>query len=84
MTLPTFDKELYTTSNSFGLLRKELIEHLGYDHAKTFLLRYGWNLGVAHAKEVDRMQLRLREKLDSASSYHLNTGQITDLVPKEY
>ena len=80
MTLPTFDKELYTTSNSFGLLRKELIEHLGYDHAKTFLLRYGWNLGVAHAKEVDRMQLRLREKLDSASSYHLNTGQITDLV----
>ena len=80
MTLPTFDKELYTTSNSFGLLRKELIEHLGHDHAKTFLLRYGWNLGVAHAKEVDRMQLRLREKLDCAATYHLNTGQITDLV----
>ncbi|MFJ8066173.1 V4R domain-containing protein [Psychrobacillus sp. NPDC096426] len=80
MTLPTFDKELYTTSNSFGLLRKELIEHLGHDHAKTFLLRYGWNLGVAHAKEVDRMQLRLREKLDCASTFHLNTGQITDLV----
>ncbi|MFJ7827328.1 V4R domain-containing protein [Psychrobacillus sp. NPDC096623] len=80
MTLPTFDKELYTTSNSFGLLRKELIEHLGHEHAKTFLLRYGWNLGVAHAKEVDRMQLRLREKLDCAATYHLNTGQITDLV----
>lgn len=80
MTLPTFDKELYTTSNSFGLLRKELIEHLGHDYAKIFLLRYGWNLGVAHAKEVDRLPLRLREKLDCASSYHLDTGQITDLI----
>lgn len=80
MTLPTFDKALYTTSNSFGLLRKELIEHLGHEYAKVFLLRYGWNLGVAHAKEVDRLPLRLREKLDSASAYHLDTGQITDLI----
>lgn len=74
------DKQLFSTTGTFGLLRKELIEHLGLEHAKVFLRRYGWNLGVAHAKEVDQQPLTLREKLDSASGYHLNSGQITDVI----
>ncbi|QFK71916.1 polyketide synthase regulator [Pradoshia sp. D12] len=74
------DKELFTTANTIGLLRKELIETLGLEHAKIFLQRYGWNIGVTHAKEVEQRPLSLREKLDSASGYHLNSGQITDLI----
>ncbi|WP_455663061.1 XylR N-terminal domain-containing protein [Pradoshia sp.] len=74
------DKELFTTMTTIGLLRKELIETLGLEHAKIFLQRYGWNLGVAHAKEVEQRPLSLREKLDCATLYHLNSGQITDLI----
>lgn len=74
------DKHLFSTTGTFGLLRKELIEHLGLEHAKVFLRRHGWNLGVTHAKEVEQQPLSLREKLDSASGYHLNSGQITDVI----
>lgn len=75
-----YDKQLFSTTASFGLLRKELIEHLGIDHAKVFLQRHGWNLGVAHAKELDNQPLSIREKLDCASGYHLQSGQITDVI----
>ncbi|MGX9134837.1 V4R domain-containing protein [Rummeliibacillus sp. JY-2-4R] len=74
------DKELVTTTGTFGLLRKELIENLGLEHAKFFLQRYGWNLGVVHAKEVEHRPMSLREKLDCASGYHLNSGQISDVI----
>lgn len=74
------NKELFSTAGTFGLLRKELIEHLGIDYAKAFLRRYGWNIGVVHAKEVAQKPLNIREKLDSASGYHLNSGQITDVI----
>ena len=74
------EKELFTTTTTIGLLRKELIETLGLEHAKIFLQRYGWNLGVAHAKEVEQRPISLREKLDCASGYHLDSGQITDLI----
>ena len=79
-TATYIDKELYSTTNTFGLLRKELIESLGHDYAKIFLLRYGWNIGVTHAKEVEQQPLSLREKLDCATGYHLSSGQITDLI----
>ena len=79
-SINTADKELFTTATTIGLLRKELIETLGLEHAKIFLQRYGWNIGVTHAKEVEQRPLSLREKLDSASGYHLNSGQITDLI----
>lgn len=71
---------MYTTTNTFGILRKELIESLGLEYAKFFLLRYGWNIGVSHAKEVDQSTLTLTEKLNSATGYHLASGQITDLI----
>lgn len=74
------DKELYSTTNTFGILRKELIESLGLEYAKYFLLRYGWNIGVSHAKKVEHTPLSLSEKLSSASGYHLSSGQITDLI----
>ncbi|MER1988518.1 MAG: V4R domain-containing protein [Solibacillus isronensis] len=74
------DKALYTTTNTFGILRKELIESLGLEYAKFFLQRYGWNIGITHAKEVDYLPLTLTEKLNSAVGYHLASGQITDLL----
>lgn len=74
------DKELYSTTNTFGILRKELIESLGLEYAKFFLLRYGWNIGVSHAKKLEHAPLSLSEKLNSASGYHLSSGQITDLI----
>ena len=43
-------------SSAFGALRRELIDTLGIQRAKGFLLRYGWDCGVN-----DGFQLKERE-----------------------
>ncbi|WP_042348493.1 XylR N-terminal domain-containing protein [Bacillus massiliigorillae] len=49
-----FDNEriILTSSSIFGALRKDLVENLGIERTKGFLLRYGWNLGMNDAKKV--------------------------------
>lgn len=83
LDLQTFDnfedKTISTTSATFGLLRKELISNLGMKRAKAFLLRYGWNLGVAHAKEVLKSPGTIEEMLKKALTLHLQTGQISNM-----
>ncbi|QCR32142.1 XylR N-terminal domain-containing protein [Lysinibacillus sp. SGAir0095] len=74
------DKKISTTSATFGLLRKELISNLGMKRAKAFLLRYGWNLGVANAKEVLREPSNLEDMLSKGGLLHLQTGQISKMV----
>lgn len=74
------DKKISTTSATFGLLRKELISNLGIKRAKAFLLRYGWNLGVANAKEVLQNPTTLEEMLSKGGELHLQTGQISKMV----
>lgn len=44
-------------SSAFGTLRRELINTLGVKRSKGFLLRYGWNCGVADSKQIDSKQL---------------------------
>lgn len=83
LDLETFDnledKKISTTSATFGLLRKELISNLGMKRAKAFLLRHGWNLGVAHAKEVLKTPGKIEEMLNKAQNLHLQTGQIAGM-----
>lgn len=84
LELETFDyledKKLSTTSSTFGLLRSELIRNLGVKRAKSFLLRYGWNLGKAHALEVLRQPDSVEKMLEKAGALHLQTGQISELI----
>ena len=39
-------------ANAMGRLRKELIETIGVERTKGFLLRYGWNCGVSDAMHI--------------------------------
>lgn len=43
---------IMTPSHGIGTLRKNLIETIGTERAKTFLIQYGWNLGVSDAALV--------------------------------
>lgn len=51
------DRSLIISIAAFGTLRKELIENIGNDRMKGFLIRYGWKLGEADAEKVLRMDL---------------------------
>jgi purine catabolism regulator len=43
---------IMTPSHGIGTLRKNLIETIGSERAKTFLIQYGWNLGASDAALV--------------------------------
>jgi sugar diacid utilization regulator len=43
-------------SAAFGALRRELIDTLGIKRSKGFLLRYGWNCGVADFRPLVEME----------------------------
>lgn len=73
-------KKVLMTSASFGLLRKELIENLGVQRAKGFLLRYGWHLGETNANEAMEDSKDFEELINQASILHLNTGQISNVI----
>ncbi|KZE38742.1 hypothetical protein AV656_07515 [Bhargavaea cecembensis] len=77
---PHTEKKLSTTSATFGMLRKELIENLGVKRAKAFLLRYGWNTGAENAREVLKNPGPVKEMLEKAGNLHLQSGQIRKLV----
>lgn len=72
-------KKLLSTTGAFGLLRRELIENLGFDRVKGFLFRYGWRLGASDAKEAMKISTSIDFLTKQAAILHLNTGQVADI-----
>ncbi len=51
------ERMILMSASAFGALRKELIENIGMDRMKGFLIRYGWELGVSDAKKALNLNL---------------------------
>ncbi|WP_026394369.1 XylR N-terminal domain-containing protein [Acetobacterium malicum] len=47
-------RSLIVNTDAFGTLRNDLIHNLGFDRAKGFLLRYGWQIGFIDGESVLR------------------------------
>ena len=43
-------------SSAFGILRRELIDTIGINRSKGFLLRYGWNCGETDALQMMKLK----------------------------
>lgn len=50
-------------SSAFGVLRRELIDTLGFERSKGFLLRYGWNCGETDALQMMELEWADRKEL---------------------
>ncbi|GAK09036.1 XylR N-terminal domain-containing protein [Geomicrobium sp. JCM 19038] len=57
------ERMILTSTNVFGTLRKDLIDNIGKDRTKGFLIRYGWNLGNNDAKKALANQYRSVEEI---------------------
>ena len=70
------ERILLTPSSVFGTLRKELIDNIGMERVKGFLLRYGWNLGVYDAERVlaNKNFLSIMEILKQGPVQHMEKG----------
>lgn len=77
-------KKILSTTEAFGLLRRELIDNLGVDRVKGFLLRYGWRLGTTDAEEAMKLDSSIDFLIKQASHLHLSTGQVGDIKSERF
>ncbi|BAQ11914.1 transcriptional regulator, pucr family [Bacillus sp. OxB-1] len=69
------ERILLTSAAVFGTLRKDLIENLGTERMKGFLLRYGWNLGATDAAKVlAEPHDSIEDALRQGPHYHMLKG----------
>jgi sugar diacid utilization regulator len=80
-----YQPKITIPSSAFGALRRELIDTLGIKRSKGFLLRYGWNCGVADFKPLIEMKwenpkdlLLLGPKMHSVSGHVKAEPQICE------
>lgn len=73
------ERIILTPSSVFGTLRKELIDNIGMERVKGFLLRYGWNLGKYDAEKVleNKGLSSLKEILKKGPVQHMEKGYVT-------
>ncbi|WP_338470563.1 XylR N-terminal domain-containing protein [Niallia sp. XMNu-256] len=66
---------------SVGLLRHELLETIGLERTKGFLLRYGWHTGVYDAEKVKELTWDDRhEMLLAGPKMHTSHGYIEEAI----
>ncbi|MER2107083.1 MAG: V4R domain-containing protein [Solibacillus sp.] len=74
------DDNLVMTSNTFGLLRKVLIQHLGFTKAKRFLLQYGMNLGIEKSKDFNIEMKDIDALINLAVNLHVTLGHVSNVT----
>ncbi|MFD3445898.1 XylR N-terminal domain-containing protein [Microbacteriaceae bacterium 4G12] len=71
------DRFIFMPSSSFGLLRKELIENIGEERVKGFLIRYGWDLGARDARRMMvQSHLTLEDAILQGPVLHMKKGHV--------
>lgn len=73
------DRIIYTYHSIFGVLRKELIKNIGVKRLKSFLLRYGWEIGRNDAKRELERGVPLEEIMKQGPIYHHLNGYINSI-----
>ncbi len=64
-------------SSAFGALRRELIDTLGSERAKGFLLRYGWNCGAADGLQMKEIKWENpKDLLQAGPRMHTSNGHV--------
>lgn len=72
--------DLVITSKTFGLLRNVLIEHVGLEKAKRFLLRFGRELGIEKAIDILLIERNIEDSLKVALELHVSLGHISNIT----
>jgi sugar diacid utilization regulator len=68
---------ILTPSTAFGILNKQLVSNIGRERIKGFLIRFGWEMGAADAKQALNSNLSFESLLKQGPIYHCTSGQIT-------
>lgn len=76
---PQFKKpnhKIVLPSSAFGLLREELVRNIGIQRLKGFLMRFGWEMGVADGRKALEANLPLKTLCIQGPIFHTTNGHI--------
>jgi predicted hydrocarbon binding protein len=76
-------EEMERSITHFEQVRKTLIQYAGLDAAERVLFRYGWNLGIKHAREFAKPVRTVEQVLLQSAQLHSRLGYIRGLKPVE-
>lgn len=70
-------RSMLISIEAFGMLRKDLIENIGFDRMKAFFFRYGWNIGFEDgAKTKSQAMGSLKEQIEYGPTLHSLKGYV--------
>ena len=83
------DRSILISISAFGTLRRNLIENIGLERMKGFLIRYGWELGQEDArKAIKKNFTTIQEMVDFGPILHRMRGHaeigVTKLETKQH
>jgi len=71
------ERVIIVSMESFVTLRQDLIQNLGFERMKGFLIRHGWELGVNDAKKVLSLNMSsLSEMVKKGPILHMMKGHV--------
>lgn len=71
------DRHIFISISAFGELRRDLINNLGIERMKGFLIRYGWELGRKDGKRVKEKKLQnVKEMIRYGPLLHTMKGHV--------
>lgn len=71
------DRHIFISISAFGELRKDLIDNIGMERMKGFLIRYGWELGKQDAIKVKDKGLHdMKEMIHYGPFLHTLKGHV--------
>lgn len=71
------ERYLLVSSNSFGILQRDLIKNIGMERMKTFFFQYGWNIGAEDGKEIAKdLSMSIKEKILYCTVTHTFKGHV--------
>src|SRR5699024_9422402 len=70
-------RNVLVSMSAFGELRKDLINNIGLERMKGFLIRYGWDVGQQDGKKIKSKKVKdIKEKIEYGPLLHTKKGHV--------
>ena len=76
------ERKILTSLSTFGIIREQLIKHIGEKRVSDFLFHWGWEMGVNDAKKAMAFSHSYDELIKYGPILHIESGHITGATHK--
>jgi sugar diacid utilization regulator/predicted hydrocarbon binding protein len=70
------ERNIISSSSSFGILREQLVKNIGIDRIGGFLFQFGWEMGMKDAKKSLNQESSIEKLVKEGPLMHIDSGHI--------